>query len=79
MTGLNAPDNQNMPDIVAVEQRLAAELEAAADEISRAECFDPEQRAEIYAILAALRDETHLHRDQASQLAGKYVKDHDGA
>ncbi|MFP3938647.1 MAG: hypothetical protein ACLFVW_09945 [Phycisphaerae bacterium] len=79
MTGLNTPDNQDMPNPAAVEQRLAAKLDAAADEISRAECFDSEQRAEVYAILAALREETNIHRDQAAQLAGKYVKDDDGA
>lgn len=75
MTGLNTPDNQDLPNPAEVEQRLAAELDAASDEVARAECFDPEQRAEVYAILAALRDESHLHRDQAANLAGRYIKD----
>jgi hypothetical protein len=75
VTRTHTPDNSELPDLPAVEQRLAAALDAAADEVAHAECFDAEQRAEVYAILAALRNETHLHHDQAAALAGKYVKE----
>ncbi len=75
MTDLNTSGNRNLSDLAAIEDRLAAALDAAADEIAHAECFDPEQRAEVYAIISALRNETNLHRDQAAQIAGKYVKD----
>ena len=75
MTRMDTPDNSEVPDLAGVERQLAAALDAAADEVAHTECFDAEQRAEVYAILAALRNETHLHHDQAAALAGKYVKD----
>lgn len=75
MTGLNTSENKELPDVAAAEQRLAAALDAAADEIAHVESFDPEQRAEVYAIISALRNETNQHQDQAAALAGRYVKD----
>ena len=45
-----------------IEDELAAVLNQAADDIGRAECFDVEQRAEVYAILQALQTDQTEHR-----------------
>ena len=52
-----------------IEHQLASTLVATAEEFRRAECFDDEQRAEIYAILQALRDDTEAHRAMIDLLA----------
>ena len=46
----------------ALENGLAATLARTAQQIQHADCFDQEQRAEIYAILQALRTDTEAHR-----------------
>ena len=46
----------------ALEDRLADQLSQASQEVDRAECFDDEQRAEVYAILEALHSDTRAHR-----------------
>ena len=45
-----------------IEHQLASALVETADEIRYVECFDDEQRAEVYAILQALRTDTEAHR-----------------
>ena len=40
---------------------MAGCLAETADEISRSECFDIEQRAEVYTILKTLQDNTESH------------------
>jgi hypothetical protein len=46
---------------VTLEQRLAASLAETRDRLAHAECFDPEQRAELYAILQAIIADTDAH------------------
>ncbi|MCD6364446.1 MAG: hypothetical protein J7M14_01085, partial [Planctomycetes bacterium] len=46
-----------------VEARLAASLSETAGEVARSECFDDEQRAEVYVILDALRSDSKAHRE----------------
>jgi|GEM_PF-1840559 len=48
--------------IAAMERRLASTLGRTRDEVSRADCFDSEQRAEVYAILEALQADTEAHK-----------------
>ena len=45
-----------------MEDCLARSLSETANEVSRAECFDAEQRAEVYAILDALKQDMRTHR-----------------
>lgn len=59
--------------VARIEEQLAAGLSQAAREIDHMDCFDDEQRAEIYAILKALKDDTAAHR----QLVGQWVSDRD--
>lgn len=55
--------------LAGIEHQLASALIETADEVKHAECFDDEQRAEIYAILQALRDDTEAHRAMVDLLA----------
>ena len=51
-----------------MEDKLSAALVETADEIAHAECFDAEQRAEVYSILDALKLDTEAHRAQMKLL-----------
>jgi hypothetical protein len=54
----------------ALEDRLARQLSETSREIDRAECFDPEQRAEVYAIMEALQTDARAHRRAIRLLSG---------
>jgi len=60
--------------IASVEKQIAAALAATASEVSRAECFDPDQRSEIYVILERLKADSKAHSD----LVGRWVNDWTG-
>jgi hypothetical protein len=53
------------------ESHIGDVLAKTAEELAHAECFDQEQRAEIYAILQALKTDTSNHRQIAELLAKK--------
>jgi hypothetical protein len=55
----------------ALEEDLSRTLRRTAEEIAHSECLDEEQRAEVYAILEALRSDTQTHR----RLVGLWVSD----
>ena len=57
--------------LVNLEAQLAASLTEAADEIAHIETLDPEQRAEIYTILEAMKYDTESHRGLLKLLASK--------
>ena len=57
-----------------MENLLAHSLSETASEVSRAECFDAEQRAEVYAILDALKQDMKTHR----RSAGLWANDRTG-
>ena len=44
------------------EKRVAGTLLEAAEGVSRTECLDAEQRAEVYAILDAIQTDTEQHQ-----------------
>ena len=69
MTGVPIQSPSDVSDLAGIEHQLATALTDAADEIKHAECFDDEQRAEVYAILQALRDDTEAHRAMVDLLA----------
>ena len=66
------------PDLAALarlEEDLADQLAKIQYELDHTDCFDDEQRAEIYTIVQALRDDTKAHIQflvQAQQ-AGQYT------
>ena len=61
-------DNQQyVPADVSVkkaglEAQLAAVLRLTTQQIAHSECFDDEQRAEVYSILHALKSDTEQHQ-----------------
>ena len=53
------------------ESRIGDVLAQTSEELAHAECFNEEQRAEIYAILQALKTDTSNHRQIVEMLAQK--------
>lgn len=67
-------EGQFISDVAGIgrlEDKLAASLVNTADEVAHTECFDAEQRAEVYAILEALKTNTKMHRAMVKQLGLK--------
>ena len=55
--------------LAAIEERLAKQLHEVSREVDRAEFFDDEQRAEVYAILEALHSDGRAHRQAISLIS----------
>ena len=65
----------DLATLARLEEDLADQLAKIQYELDHTDCFDPEQRAEIYTIVQALRDDTKAHIQflvQAQQ-AGQYT------
>ena len=60
--------------LVNLEAQLAASLTEAADEIAHTETLDPEQRAEIYTILEAMKLDAESNRGLMKLLASKVCR-----
>ena len=58
--------------LAGVEGQVASTLTAASDEIAHSECFDPEDRAEIYAIIEAISADSKAHQ-QALLMLGRQL------
>ena len=67
MTGLAGSYVPDMSNMAEVEKQLAAVLGKSVDELNRTECFDMEQRSEIYTILTTLKAETQTHQETIGQ------------
>jgi len=69
----------SLSELIHLETELASILAAMAYDVEHMECFDCEERAEIYTILHALQADTRKHSDTVSLLAdrrrGEYVHD----
>jgi selenocysteine lyase/cysteine desulfurase len=72
--GAQIRETGGLSALATLEHRLSAKLAETADEIQHVECFDDEQRAEIFAILQALRTDTEAHRAMADLLARQLYK-----
>jgi len=70
MTGAMGNYKADMETMARLENQLAAVLGATAEEVDHMECFDEEQRAEIYTILQTLKTDTSQHR----ALLGRWVR-----
>jgi hypothetical protein len=71
MAGAYRPVAGSVRAVEGMEDRLADTLTAASDEIAHSECLDPEQRAEVYAILDAIQADTKDHRKTITLLSRK--------
>jgi len=64
----HTPDRwQRMAEL---ESGFLTRLDAAADDLQRIECLDDEQRAEIHAILEAMKHDAVSHAAVVKALAG---------
>ena len=66
--------SEGLFEIARIEDQLASVLNEAAGDVARSECFDAEQRAEVYAILDCMRSDTAAHR----QAVGLWANDRTG-
>ncbi len=57
--------------MASLEQGLAATLTQTSRQVAHSECFDLEQRAEVYTILEALRSNSETHLAMVGQLAAR--------
>jgi hypothetical protein len=48
--------------LAGMESRLAVFVGQTRQDVAHAECFDDEQRAEVYAILEAIESDTNVHK-----------------
>lgn len=71
MTGAGMYIATDPSDWAEAESRIGDVLAQTAEELAHAECFDQEQRAEIYAILQAIKNDTANHRQMVQLLAEK--------
>jgi hypothetical protein len=62
---------EELERLEGIESDIGDAIDRAADELARDEYFETEQRAEIYAILRSLRDNTRDHRKIIRRLAEK--------
>ena len=70
MTGALSDSSVGIEEIARLEDELNDCILDTEIELSHCECFDDEQRSEVYAILKALKDYTEAHRLTVKSLAG---------
>jgi len=67
MTGSAGSYIPDMSDMAEVEKQLVTVLGKSVDELNHSECFDMDQRSEIYTILTTLKAETQTHQETIGQ------------
>ena len=65
------PADAGLARLAELQQSLIGRIEAAAEDLRRSESLDEEQRAEIHAILEAIRHESVSH----AALFGTYISE----
>ena len=74
MAEANSQFYQGNPQLTNVESDIANSLLSTTEELAHTECFDQEQRAEIYAILGAIKTDTENHRQMIELVGDKIAK-----
>ena len=75
MSGMESTGFGDVSALTQLEDQLAEALAQASGEVARMECFDVEQRAEVYAILETLKTDTAAHRVMVDKLTSQLVGD----
>ncbi len=75
MTGSLRGEGNYISEIADIESKLAIDVGKAAEEVAHVECFDDEQRSEVYAILQTLKSDCETHRRAAELLADKLTRE----
>ena len=63
--------NHGVYHAAALEDQLARQLREVSAEVDRSECFDADERAEVYAIIEALQTDTRAHRKAIRLMTGQ--------
>lgn len=71
MSGAPGSYASDVSNVARFEKQLATALGRSVDELDHAECFDFEQRSELYTILHTLKSETDAH----CAMVGRWVSD----
>ena len=69
MAGAQAEGTGGELKMTYIEEQLAVKIGETSKEVAHTECFDTEERAEVYTILEALKLGTEAHRTQVKLLA----------
>lgn len=69
MTDVKENESMYVSEAGSMEDRIRASLMETSDDVAHSECFDAEQRAEVYTILKALTDNTETHSAMVKLLA----------
>lgn len=70
-----ATNQLDLAALARLEEHVGSQLNQTLHELDHMDCFDDEQRAEIYTILKALCDYTQAHRGMLAGLGGQWVSD----
>ena len=60
-----------LAELAELEKALLGRIDAADTALRRADCFDEEQRAEIHAILDAIRHDSEFHAHYVGSLGSE--------
>lgn len=71
MMSASAHIQEGFAGLKQAESVIFQTITETTDELAHAECFDEEQRAEIYTILQAIRTDTETHRNTVELMAAK--------
>ena len=74
VTDKRQPFSDDLAQAVRMEGGLADMVQATKREVQHTECLDGEQRAEVYTILDALKNDTDAHRE----VVGRWISDRAG-
>jgi len=77
MSGQSGGAGRGPANLGSMEERLGAILLRTADEVAHSECFDCEQRAEVYTILETLKANTETHRAMV-KLLNRRIRERQG-
>jgi hypothetical protein len=76
MSEQNRSAGQYVSELSSMEEHLVTRVRQTADDVAHTECFDTEQRAEVYAILETLKSNTQRHQTIAALLTQRLQKPH---
>ena len=75
MTDVKENESMYVSEAGSMEERIRASLMETSDDVAHSECFDAEQRAEVYTILETLRTNAITHRAVVELLSQKLRKE----
>ena len=71
MSPAQGQSRSGIRDVLAMESAILGRVKTASDDFQRTDCLDEEQRAEIHAILQAIRHDNESHTLAISALMAR--------